>query len=80
MIEYNFRHSVVRALSELVKTILKDRVHHLNENEVKSGRYVLYSMQASQRAEYDHALEYALIESRKFDAPKYVEKIEALTR
>ena len=36
------------------------RLNHLNDREpAASGRYVLYWMQQSQRAEYNHALEYA---------------------
>jgi deoxyribodipyrimidine photo-lyase len=62
----------VRELSELERTVFKDRIQLLNTNETKSGRYVLYWMQASQRTEYNHALEYALIESKKLRKPLLV--------
>jgi deoxyribodipyrimidine photo-lyase len=35
------------------------RIQRLNDLEPRKGRYVLYWMQQSQRAEYNHALEYA---------------------
>ena len=36
------------------------RIQVLNDREIKKGRYVLYWMQQSQRAVYNHALEYAI--------------------
>jgi deoxyribodipyrimidine photo-lyase len=36
------------------------RIRRLNDRELKKGSYVLYWMQQSQRAEYNHALEYAV--------------------
>jgi deoxyribodipyrimidine photo-lyase len=36
------------------------RIQRLNDREPKKGSYVLYWMQQSQRAEYNHALEYAV--------------------
>ncbi len=36
------------------------RIHALNSHRIQKGRYVLYWMQQSQRAEYNHALEYAI--------------------
>jgi deoxyribodipyrimidine photo-lyase len=40
--------------------IQPDRIRMLNAREARDGRYVLYWMQASCRAEYNHALEYAI--------------------
>ena len=37
-----------------------ERVQDLNEGDVKDGDYVLYWMQSSQRADQNHALEYAV--------------------
>lgn len=37
-----------------------ERIQPLNEEDVRDGEYVLYWMQSSQRAEYNHALEYAV--------------------
>jgi deoxyribodipyrimidine photo-lyase len=36
------------------------RIQPLNNHSIQKGRYVLYWMQQSQRAEYNHALEYAI--------------------
>jgi hypothetical protein len=41
--------------------IQKERVKGLNKKEMKKGAYVLYWMHASQRAEYNHALEYVIL-------------------
>ena len=40
--------------------IQAERITHLNSNEIQRGQYVLYWMQASQRASCNHALEYAI--------------------
>src|SRR5215213_7389823 len=40
--------------------IREERVQNLNQADVREGDYVLYWMQSSQRAEQNHALEYAL--------------------
>ena len=36
------------------------RIQALNKHSIKTGRYVLYWMQQSQRSEYNHALEYTI--------------------
>jgi deoxyribodipyrimidine photo-lyase len=41
------------------------RIQHLNDRPVVQGRYVLYWMQQSQRAEFNHALEYAAREANR---------------
>jgi deoxyribodipyrimidine photo-lyase len=41
------------------------RIQHLNDRPVVQGRYVLYWMQQSQRAEMNHALEFAAIEANR---------------
>jgi deoxyribodipyrimidine photo-lyase len=41
------------------------RIQHLNDRPVVQGRYVLYWMQQSQRAEFNHALEYAVQEANR---------------
>jgi deoxyribodipyrimidine photo-lyase len=43
-----------------IKEIQEERVRRLNEKEIAEGEYVLYWMQEAQRAEYNHALEYAV--------------------
>ena len=41
--------------------IQEERIRPLNEKDVvREGDYVLYWMQEAQRAEYNHALEYAV--------------------
>ena len=42
------------------RRIQEERVQNLNEEGVREGDYVLYWMQSSQRAEQNHALEYAV--------------------
>ncbi len=40
--------------------IQRERIHRLNGKPVRNGRYVLYWMQSAQRADCNHALEYAI--------------------
>ena len=42
------------------RKIQRERIQDLNEADVREGNYVLYWMQSSQRAELNHALEYAV--------------------
>jgi deoxyribodipyrimidine photo-lyase len=42
------------------QTIPNSRIQRLNDRDIRKGDYVLYWMQQSQRAEYNHALEYAV--------------------
>jgi deoxyribodipyrimidine photo-lyase len=41
--------------------VQKERTKTLNKRGVEKGAYVLYWMQGFQRAEYNHALEYAIL-------------------
>ena len=43
------------------------RVKRLNDQNIRDGDFVLYWMQASQRIEYNHALEYAISKSNKLN-------------
>ena len=54
------------------RKIQEERVQNLNEAEVKEGSYVLYWMQSSQRAEQNHALEYAVQRANDLDQPLLV--------
>ena len=45
------------------------RVQRLNGNDTQKGAYVIYWMQASQRSEYNHALEYAIEQANKLHQP-----------
>jgi deoxyribodipyrimidine photo-lyase len=49
--------------------IQKERIKVLNKRRIKKGAYVLYWMQASQRTEYNHALEYAIIQANQLKQP-----------
>jgi deoxyribodipyrimidine photo-lyase len=45
------------------------RIQPLNDRQRRRGRYVLYWMQASQREEYNHALEYAIDQANRLGQP-----------
>lgn len=49
--------------------IQPERIQRLNNSPVGKGRYVLYWMQASQRAEWNHALEYAVQQATRLGQP-----------
>jgi len=48
------------------------RVQTLNKNRYVKGEYILYWMQASQRAEYNHALEFAINQANERKQPLIV--------
>ena len=52
--------------------IEKERIKKLNNCPIKNGRFVLYWMQAAQRAECNHAIEYAKIRANLFKKPLIV--------
>ena len=58
-----------KPLNEMVQ---KERIKILNKNGIKKGAYVLYWMQASQRMEYNHALEYVIIKANELRQPVIV--------
>jgi deoxyribodipyrimidine photo-lyase len=45
--------------------IQNTRIKYLNDLDMRDGHYVLYWMQQSQRAEYNHALEYAIQQANR---------------
>ena len=49
--------------------IQDDRIRRLNDGAAGAGRYVLYWMQASCRAECNHALEYAIRQANELGRP-----------
>ena len=55
-----------KPLNEMIQ---KERIKALNKKGIKKGAYVLYWMQASQRAEYNHALEYAILKANELRQP-----------
>jgi deoxyribodipyrimidine photo-lyase len=52
--------------------IQRERIKLLNNRKVFDGKYILYWMQAAQRAEYNHALEYAIRTANKLKKPVLV--------
>lgn len=52
--------------------IQKERIKFLNQKNIRKGMYVLYWMQASQRTEYNHALEYAILKANEHRQPVVV--------
>jgi hypothetical protein len=53
-------------------SIQPERIKKLNGQNIISGDYVLYWMQASQRTHYNHALEYAIHQANKLKKPLVV--------
>jgi deoxyribodipyrimidine photo-lyase len=49
--------------------IQPERIRHLNGHGTRKGRYILYWMQAAQRAAWNHALEYAVRFANEIDRP-----------
>jgi deoxyribodipyrimidine photo-lyase len=49
--------------------IQRERIRSLNSKSLRKGDFVLYWMQASQRAEYNHALEYAIAQANELRKP-----------
>jgi deoxyribodipyrimidine photo-lyase len=49
--------------------IQKERIKALNRKEIHKGKYVIYWMQASQRAEYNHALEFSILKANELRKP-----------
>ncbi len=52
--------------------IEQERLHTLNTQEIRQGSYVLYWMQQSQRAEENHALEFAIQQANERHQPLLV--------
>jgi deoxyribodipyrimidine photo-lyase len=52
--------------------IEESRIQPLNKNNLVKGEYILYWMQASQRAEYNHALEFAINQANERKQPLIV--------
>ena len=52
--------------------IEKERIKILNKNKLQNNKFILYWMQASQRVEYNHALEYSIEMANKYKKPLIV--------
>ena len=53
-------------------SIQPERIKALNREETRPGDFVLYWMQASQRAEFNHALEFAVLRANELRKPLIV--------
>ncbi len=62
----------MRGRTGTLLVIHPDRIRLLNAREPRDGRYVLYWMQASCRAKYNHALEYAILRANALGRPVLV--------
>ena len=58
--------------AEVRIVIEKERIHYLSEAEIGRGDRIIYWMQRSQRAEENHALEYAVAEANRLSLPLVV--------
>lgn len=52
--------------------IHETRIHRLNAHPSREGKYILYWMQQAQRAEFNHALEYAIVQANAMRLPVVV--------
>ncbi|NSW75177.1 MAG: deoxyribodipyrimidine photo-lyase [Candidatus Atribacteria bacterium] len=52
--------------------IQRERLKELNNKPLQEGSYILYWMQAAQRAEWNHALEYAIQKANELQKPLLV--------
>lgn len=53
--------------------ISRERIHRINDKDIrKDGGYILYWMQAAQRVEWNHALEFAIEQSNRYAKPLVV--------
>ena len=52
--------------------IQPERIEQLNSKRLQNGRYILYWLQAAQRCEYNHALEYAIEQANQANLPVVV--------
>jgi deoxyribodipyrimidine photo-lyase len=52
--------------------IQKERIKFLNDKKFGNNKYIIYWMQQSQRTDYNHALEYSISKSNKYEKPLIV--------
>ncbi len=65
-------HSSQQLITRRVIMIQEERIEILNNKNIREGKYVLYWMQAAQRSEYNHALEYAIRKANVMKLPVLV--------
>ncbi|UCE06975.1 MAG: deoxyribodipyrimidine photo-lyase, partial [bacterium] len=56
----------------MTQKIQEQRIKLLSKKALQNRQFVLYWMQASQRAEYNHALEYAILQANELNKPLVV--------
>ncbi len=59
----------LKKASQVCKMTKQRQISNLNNKPARKGRYVLYWMQAAQRAEYNHALEKAITRANQLKLP-----------
>jgi deoxyribodipyrimidine photo-lyase len=59
-------------MEKLFDLINPSRIKMLNAEKIRTGAFVLYWMQATQRTEYNHALEYSILKANKLNIPLLV--------
>ncbi|MFN7138199.1 MAG: deoxyribodipyrimidine photo-lyase [Limisphaerales bacterium] len=64
--------TMVRSIRMRSEMIQDSRIKPLNQKPERPGKYILYWMQQSQRAEFNHALEFALQQANQRDLPLLV--------
>ena len=57
---------------DLFPEIEKERIKVLNNQHLRQGDFVVYWMQATQRTEYNQALDYAIMLANKLNQPLLV--------
>lgn len=67
------RHPTKGTRSQMATTLIQEeRIQLLNDLDIQNGSYVLYWMQHAQRAEYNHALEFAIQQANDHGLPLLV--------
>ena len=59
-------------MEKLSNLINQSRIKILNAEKIRDGDFVLYWMQATQRTEYNHALEYSILKANRLNIPLLV--------
>ena len=52
--------------------VQEERIKYLNDKDTKTGDFALYWMQRAQRAEDNHALEFAIQQANRLEQPLLV--------